>query len=124
MAIQGASPSVPVSGVLIDETNVNRDVWRAFGNATQSGNNEVVAPQTGLRIRVLWVFLMCAAAVTVKFQGGTTDIAPACDISAKDGFLLPFNPHGWFETAPDSALNVNLSGTISVGYLVGWIHAK
>lgn len=121
MAIQGASPSVPVSGAVVDETNVSRDVWRVFGNASSSGNNEVVAAQTALRVRVLWVFLMCAAAVTVKFQGGSTDIAPACDISAKDGFLLPYNPHGWFETGVGQALNLNLGGTVNVGYLVGWI---
>jgi uncharacterized lipoprotein YbaY len=33
---------------------------------------------------------------------------------ANTGFVLPFNPVGWFETASNTLLNLELSAAISV----------
>jgi hypothetical protein len=34
---------------------------------------------------------------------------------------LPRNDHGWFETAANEALNVNLSAAVATGVMVDWI---
>lgn len=40
---------------------------------------------------------------------------------ANTGFVLPFNPVGWFQTATNTLLNLELSGAISVDGCVVYI---
>jgi hypothetical protein len=35
-------------------------------------------------------------------------------LAVNSGFVLPFNPLGWFETAANALLNLELSAAISV----------
>ncbi len=111
-------------GTILDEVPTARGVNRDFVTATASGNTQVVAAQgAGVRIRVLAVFSVANAAVSVKFQSGTTDITALFSLAANGGFVLPYNPHGWFQTAANAALNVNLSAAVSTGVQVIWVQA-
>lgn len=115
----------PVGGNVIDEVPTVRTVNRSFVNATASGNTALVAAQgLGIRIRVLSVFLCTSTAVTVKFQSATTDVSCGSSLAANGGFVMPDNPHGWFQTNANEALNVNLSGAATnVGVQVVWVQA-
>lgn len=35
-------------------------------------------------------------------------------LAANSGFVLPFSPIGWFDTAANALLNLELSGAVSV----------
>lgn len=86
-------------------------------SASSSGNNTVLASVSSKKIRVLACSLMATAAVNVKFQSGAsgTDLTGLYYCAANGGFVLPFNPLGWFETAATTLLNLNLSAANAVG---------
>lgn len=116
--------SYEVGGQIIDETGTLRTVVRAFVNATASGNTSVVSAQGGgIRIRVLSVKVVTATTLTVKFQSATTDISPGESLPANGGFVMPRNVDGWFQTAANEALNINLSGAGTVGCTLTYVQA-
>lgn len=89
-----------------------------------SGDNELVAAVSGKKIRVLSVFAVAANTVTVRFEsgaGGTALTGQMVLTNPSDGFVLPFNPGGWFETAAGAALNLELSGAVSVDGCLSYI---
>lgn len=91
-------------------------------NASASGNTQVVAaPSATARIRVLALATVTTTATTVKFQSATNDITAGFPLSANGGLVLPFNEHGWFQTNPGEALNVNLSGASATGVQLQYI---
>lgn len=81
-----------------------------------SGDNTILAAVTSKKIRVISLFLIAAGAVNVRFESGTggTALTGQMNLSANGGFVLPFNPVGWFETASNTLLNMELSGATSV----------
>lgn len=85
-------------------------------DAASSGDNTIVAAVTSKKIRVLSVFLVAAAAVTVRFESGAsgTALTGQMQLAANGGFVLPFSPVGHFESASGVLLNLELSGAISV----------
>lgn len=85
------------------------------------GANELVAAATGAKYRVLALSIIATTAVSAKFQSGTTDITGTFPLGATGGFVLPFNEHGWFETASGEALNLNLSAAVSCGLQLHYI---
>lgn len=86
----------------------------AFTTATL-GSNAVVTAKTGKRIRVLGLVLISTLANSVSFLSASTTISGTFPLGANSGFVLPFTEHGWFETAENEALNVNLSVGTSTG---------
>ena len=89
----------------------------AIIDAATSGDNTLLAAQgAGNKIRVLSLFLVASAAVTVRFESGAggTALTGQMSLAANGGFVLPFNPAGWFETAANTLLNLELSGATSV----------
>lgn len=84
---------------------------------SSSGNNTLVAAVTSKKIRVLGLYLVANGTVNAKFQSGAsgTDLTGLAYLVANTGFVLPFNPVGWFETAVTTLLNLNLSGAVAVG---------
>lgn len=115
----------PVGGQVIDESGTVRTVNRSSVTASASGATAVVAAQGGgVRIRVLSVFVCTSTAVGVKFQSASTDISGLSALAANGGFVMPETSHGWFQTAANEALNINLSGAAtSVGVTVAWVQA-
>lgn len=92
-------------------------VKRAVIDNATSGDNTLVAAVAGKRIRVLsMIAVMTGTAVTIRFESaaGGTALTGQMQPSAGGGFVLPFNPLGWFETVSAELLNMELSGAQSV----------
>lgn len=86
-------------------------------DAASSGDNTVVAALAENRIRVLAVFLiMTGTAITIRFESGAggTALTGQMTPSQGGGFVLPYNPVGWFQTAVGELLNLELGGAQSV----------
>lgn len=99
----------------------NVPVSQAIVAESSSGDNEVVAAVTGYKIRVVQAFVMAAGAVNAKWKSGSgTDLTGLGYPAANGGYVLPFSPAGWFETASGQALNLNLSSAVAVGGVIGY----
>jgi len=93
-------------------------------SAAASGDNALVSAVAGKKIRVLAMALVATDALSLYFNDGTADLfadssnsVPLDETGAagSGGFVLGFNPVGWFETADvGRPLNVNLSGAVGV----------
>jgi len=85
-------------------------------DAASSGDNTLVAAVTSKKIRVHALYLVSAGTVNVRFESGAsgTALSGQMNLVANTGFVLPFNPVGWFETASNTLLNLELSGAVSV----------
>lgn len=89
----------------------------AIIDGATSGDNTIVAAVTGKKIRVLAMMaIMTGTGVTIRFESGAggTALTGQMQPTQGGGFVLPFNPVGWFQTAAGSLLNMELSGAQSV----------
>jgi len=84
--------------------------------AASSGDNTLVAAVASKKIRVLSAYAVAAGAVTARFEDGAAGTAKSGQmaLAANGGFVLPFNPVGWFEGTANTLLNLELSGAVSV----------
>jgi len=114
-----------VSGLVI-ENAISVTVKRAIIDAATSGDNTLVAAVAAKKIRVLSAFLVAAGTVVVRFESGAggTALTGQMNLVANTGFVLPYNPHGWFETADNTLLNLELSAAISVDGALVYIEAE
>lgn len=86
-------------------------------DAATSGDNTLLAAQgASNKIRVHQLFLVSSGTVTVRFESGAsgTALTGQMNLVANTGFVLPYSPIGWFETAANTLLNLELSGAVSV----------
>jgi hypothetical protein len=85
-------------------------------DAATSGDNTILAAVASKKIRVLSLFLIAAGTTTVRFESGAggTALTGQMNLTAQSGFTLPFNPIGWFETASNTLLNLELNAAVSV----------
>lgn len=85
-------------------------------DAATSGDNTLLAAVASKKIRVLSLFLVSAGTVNVRFESGAsgTALTGQMNLVVNTGFCLPFNPVGWFQTATNTLLNLELSGNVSV----------
>lgn len=85
-------------------------------DAASSGDNTILAAVASKKIRVLSCFLVAAGAVNVRFESGAggTALTGVMNLTTNSGFTLPYSPVGWFETASNTLLNLELSGAVSV----------
>ena len=97
------------------------DPRRAFANATSSGDTTVVTPPIGKAVRVLSIYVHSSATVVVKFKSDSTVISSDKKLATNGGFVLPYNPQGWYQTNADEALVINLSALASVGCDITWV---
>lgn len=88
----------------------------AIIDAATSGDNTLVSAVVGAKVRVLACFMVAAGAVNARFESGAagTALTGQMNLTTNSGFVLPFNPVGWFETAANTLLNLELSGAVSV----------
>jgi hypothetical protein len=100
----------------IDDAGTDRTVKYVIIDAASSGDNTLLAAVASRKIRVLSAFIVSAGSVNVRFESGAagTALTGQMNLVANTGFVLPYNPHGWFETAVNTLLNLELSGAISV----------
>lgn len=99
------------------------NIKHAYVNASSSGNNELVAAAgAGIKIRVISLVAVCgASANSMKLQSATTDISALFPFAGNGGMVLNENASGWFATAANEALNVNLSGATAVGVSITYV---
>lgn len=92
-------------------------------DAATSGNNTIVAAVTSKKIRVLALMAVAAGSVNVRFESGAdgTALTGQMNLVVNTGFVLPFNPAGWFETASNTLLNMELSAAVSVDGVLTYI---
>ena len=86
-------------------------------DAAGSGDNTILAAQTGKKIRVLALHItMTGTAVTIRFESAAGGTALTGQMQPLQGtsITLPYNPAGWFETVSGELLNMELSGAQSV----------
>jgi hypothetical protein len=88
----------------------------AIIDAATSGDNTLVSAVASKKLRVLSAFMVAAGAVNARFESGAggTALTGQMNLTTNRGFVLPFNPVGWFETAANTLLNLELSGAVSV----------
>ena len=101
-------------------------IFRASISAASSGDNTLVAAVTSKKIRVISMFIMSAGTVNIFFADGN-DTAICADSTnkipfiANVGFVLPDNPHGWFETGSGYLLKVNLSSATAIAGCLSYV---
>ncbi len=94
-----------------------------------SGSTQVLPAQgAGNIIRVLAVSAISNGTVMTKWQStgssGKTNISAYVPLTTLGGFLLPHNPHGWFQTNANEALNISLDTPgVNVGITLTWARA-
>ena len=91
--------------------------------AAGNGDNTVVEAVVGSRIRVLGYILSPAGAVVAKFMSGATELTNKIQFvgAVIQPFSSGFMPDGWFQTAANTALVLNLSGAVVTGVQVVYV---
>jgi len=90
-------------------------------SAASSGDNTLLAAQTGYKIRVLSYTLVAAGTVTAAFESGAGGTALTGDMTLVAGvpLVVPLAREGHFETAAATLLNLELGGAVQVsGHIV------
>lgn len=91
----------------------------AFANPSTATDTTVVsAGGSGVKYRVHAVATVAAGANNVYFKSGTTAICGTMALAANGGFVLPYNPEGWFVTAANEALVFTTSAIVATGVTV------
>jgi hypothetical protein len=111
-----------ISGKIIDENGNLLTVKRWFG--TLGGTGEVVTGVVGKKLRVLALVVdeltggsYVTFSLTSTTLSGSTPISPLLTAPAADTLQLPFNPHGWFETAIGEGLGIDPADALGVHLL-------
>jgi len=99
----------------------NRTVVSTFVNASALGSTAVIAAVTGRSIRIVAAAIITTLANEVKFLSAATAISATWPLGANGGLVLPYNDHGWVQTAAGEALNINLSVATATGVHVEYI---
>ena len=108
-------------------TNVTRTVpavsphTNLAANPSGLGATQLVAAVANTKYRVLAVAVVATTANAVKFQSATNDISATFPLGANGGVVLPFNEHGWFETNPGEALNINMGTATATGVQIQYL---
>lgn len=90
-------------------------VKRASISIASSGANTVVAALASGKIRVISASFVVAAAVSVQFRSGASNVlSGAMSFAQNGGLLLPVNPFGWYQTNNAELLNLQLGGAVQV----------
>lgn len=124
MAIVGARLD---SAYLNSATDTALEVKFAFANVAQSQTDSaVVAAVSGKRIRVIAVCCVAAAVATnITFNskpgGAGAAISALFANGANGGFVLSFNPVGWFQTVSGEGLSVTTGAGSTTGIQVTYV---
>jgi len=105
----GAEKELSVLTVFDDKGNYIPVKFAPIAAAT--GATTIIPAVTDKKIRVLSVWGKSDVAGLVLFESDTggTSLTGDVNIGITDGFVLPFNPKGWFETVAGELLNIQLT---------------
>jgi hypothetical protein len=81
----------------------------------------LVAAVANKKYRVVALAIVSTAANSVNLESGTTDITAVWPLGANGGIVLPYNEHGWCETAAGEALQVTTSAATACGVHVRYV---
>lgn len=98
-------------------------IKRAVIDHAGSGDNTVVEAVAGKRIRVHQCFgILTGTTISIRFESGASGTALTGQMTPLQGggFVLPFSPVGWFETAAGELLNLELGGAQSFDGVLGY----
>lgn len=87
---------------------------RAVISVSAATDNLVVAAVTGKSILVVDYVFLSAGTVVATWKSNTTAISGAMPLAINTGAVCPYNPFGWFQTAPGENLNLALGSAIAV----------
>jgi len=93
----------------------------AFSGVTVVASGQVIPAFPGKKIRVTALTLVANSPISAKFQSASSDISGNFPLAANSGFVMPYNPEGWFDTAPSEALNIVLSAGTTVAMQLTYI---
>jgi hypothetical protein len=120
------------SGQILSGTTV-RVVNYLATDVAASGSTQLIAPQgAGNMIRILSMFAMASGTLIAKLlstgsAGTITNLSGYIPLTANGGYVLPHNPHGWFQTKINEgfniAVNTPVGGSVNVGLNLTWVLA-
>lgn len=124
-ALIGRVSASPETSAIYEGATALTPKFAAIDAAT-SGDNTLVAAVASKKVRVLALFLVAAGAVNARFESGAggSALSGQMNLTTNSGFCLPFNPAGWFETAANTLLNLELSGAVSVDGCLTYIEVS
>lgn len=93
----------------------------AFINPSSTGASEIVAAVPNGAIRVISLAVISTIANAVNLASAATDITAVFPLGANGGIVLPFNEHGWCQTAIGEALNIEMSVATATGVHVQYV---
>lgn len=108
-------------------TNVTRasplvtPVKTAIANPSTATTTQLVAAVANKKYRVVGLALVTTLANNVNLESATTDITAVFPLGANGGLVLPYNEHGWCETAANAALQVTTSAATACGVHVLYV---
>jgi len=96
-------------------------------NLVASGNTVIVKAVSDKRIKVMAAFLIATGTGFFFWQSGSssaTSLTGPTYLAANVGYVLPFNPNGWFQTAAASLLNGSLSTITTIGGCITYLETS
>lgn len=84
-------------------------------SVSASGDNPIVAAVASQTTKLMAFDLWAAAAVSIKWRSGTTDLQGVTILTANgSNYSWPLSGEPWGETGVNAALNLNLSAAVAV----------
>lgn len=119
--VDSVAASLSVDRLMNNLTQVT-PTFAVIDAATSGDNTIVAAAGSGNIILVHQVFMVAAGTVTARFESGAggTALTGQMNLASNGGFVLPFSPVGWFKTAANTLLNLELSGATSVDGVIAY----
>lgn len=104
------------TGSIYQNGTARTPVFAAISGATSGDNTLVSAAGASNKVRVTSLYLVSAGTTTVRFESGAggTALSGVMSLIANTGIVLPHNPNGWFETAANTLLNMELNAAVQV----------
>jgi len=99
---------------IMNDTTALTPKFAVISATTDNGNNTIVSAVADKKIRVLACVLVSDADDTdIRWESGAGGTALSGRVPLKEstGYVLPFNPVGWHETAVNTLLNLEITGT-------------
>ncbi|MGE3341493.1 MAG: hypothetical protein AB7J46_06390 [Candidatus Altimarinota bacterium] len=97
---------------------VTNPLTTAAVSASSSGDNTLVSATASQTTRVFRLYLVAAAAVSIKLISGATDLTGVIPLTANGALCLEFEGAPHFVTGTNEAFILNLSSAVAV---TGWI---
>ena len=119
-----------ISGIILDENGADRVINRSFLDHQVQGDLPFIPAQgPGIRVRVLSVYISSGRkrASFWSFKSNTTNITATNFLAeGANNIVLPHQVPGWFQTAPNEALVLDVQNTVAAeftGVTITWVQA-